>query len=61
MVKIDENQEGIVRIQMAVDIHDLAVAKILAEETENNGDALPSAVLHGSHWKKINETGGPPF
>jgi len=51
MVKIDENQEGIVRIQMAVDIHDLAVARILAEETENNGDTLPSAILHGSHWK----------
>jgi len=51
MIKIDENQEAIAHIKMVIDPHDLATARILEEENENDGGAPPESLIAGSHWK----------
>ncbi|KIJ43728.1 hypothetical protein M422DRAFT_169582, partial [Sphaerobolus stellatus SS14] len=51
MVRIDENQEAIARITMAVEHYDRAKEALTEEENENDGEEAPIAVIEGDHWK----------
>ena len=51
MAQIDENQEAIAGITMAVDLYDASQRSIAREETENDGAESPPAIIEGEHWK----------
>ncbi|KIJ48583.1 hypothetical protein M422DRAFT_162395 [Sphaerobolus stellatus SS14] len=51
MTRIDENQEAIARITMAVEQYDSSKVILNQEETENDGEEAPPPVVEGNHWK----------
>ncbi|KIJ35457.1 hypothetical protein M422DRAFT_180706 [Sphaerobolus stellatus SS14] len=74
MIKIDENQEAIARITMAVEHYDASKYVQSQEEDENDGEEAPPPVIEEAHWKlgsplrrisardwEISEAGNPAF
>ncbi|KIJ50559.1 hypothetical protein M422DRAFT_245175 [Sphaerobolus stellatus SS14] len=51
MVRIDENQEAIARITMAVEHYDRSKEALIEEEIENDGEEASIPVIEGDHWK----------
>lgn len=51
MTQIDENQEAIARIHLAVKEYDSARQKEEEEQINNDGDKAPPPVAEGNHWK----------
>ncbi|KIJ31220.1 hypothetical protein M422DRAFT_267173 [Sphaerobolus stellatus SS14] len=51
MVRIDETQEAIARITMAVDQYDSSRYTMMQEEIENDGEEAPTPLIEGDHWK----------
>ncbi|KIJ52257.1 hypothetical protein M422DRAFT_129242, partial [Sphaerobolus stellatus SS14] len=51
MVCIDENQEAIARISMAVNSYDESQRAKNLEENENDGGEAPEPVITEGHWK----------
>lgn len=51
MTRIDENQEVIARITLAVHEYDRAEQMAAEEQADNDGDKPPLPVLASSHWK----------
>lgn len=74
MIWIDENQEAIARITLAVSEHDKAKQMAAEEEAENDRDKLPPVVAEHGYWRlgsplatvsaeewESNELGNHPF
>jgi len=50
MIRIDENQESIARIRMAVDRHDEGIRRRSAELDKSDGGELPAPITTQGHW-----------